>query len=149
MIPNATSTSIPLGAREKACRRSTYASFGKDGVTATVNAHGHLLQITRYFGNKPSGFFCVDLDDISDPYCVTKRMEDLQSRVADPHKGMRLRVGESDAEEAKDEIPKMKFLHNRWPRFIKRIPRFKLKVQYFISQNTVYQTYIFTSKDKS
>ncbi|KAK0760925.1 hypothetical protein N5P37_005866 [Trichoderma harzianum] len=72
---------IPFDAPIKARNRKTYASFGDDGLTATANAHGHLIQITRYFGNEPSGFICVDLPGTPDPFHVTNRMKELQSSV--------------------------------------------------------------------
>ncbi|KAL7945804.1 hypothetical protein V8C42DRAFT_321614 [Trichoderma barbatum] len=58
------SMSIFNNENEKMPRHSTYASFGDEGVTATANSHGHLLQIRRHFENEPSGFFCVDLPDV-------------------------------------------------------------------------------------
>ncbi|KAK4070281.1 hypothetical protein Trihar35433_4748 [Trichoderma harzianum] len=83
-------TSIPNKARKNARLRTTYSSFGQDGITATANAYGHLLQITQYFGNKPSGFVAVNLDDTEEPHFVKWRAHDLQQQSIDPTQGMRL-----------------------------------------------------------
>ncbi|KAM6484140.1 hypothetical protein HDV62DRAFT_357523 [Trichoderma sp. SZMC 28011] len=83
-------TSIPNKARRNARLRTTYSSFGQDGITATANAYGHLLQITQYFGNKPSGFVAVNLDDTEEPHFVKWRAHDLQQQSIDPTQGMRL-----------------------------------------------------------
>ncbi|KAL6890938.1 hypothetical protein GGI43DRAFT_425386 [Trichoderma evansii] len=143
--------SIPFEAQDKTRRRSTYASFGESGVTATANSYGHLLQITRYFGNKPSGFYCVDLKDVPEPYFVTQRMAHLQNHVANPFKGMRLDIESFNTSEARDKMPKLSFLNNRWPNFMTEtiFGKFNIEVQYFISKETVYQTYTFTSRDDS
>lgn len=87
-IPGA--TSIPDNARKNARLRTTYSSFGQDGTTATANAYGHLLQITQYFGNKPSGFVAVNLDETEEPHFVKWRAHDLQQQSIDPTQGMRL-----------------------------------------------------------
>ncbi|KAL7912207.1 hypothetical protein GGI35DRAFT_444719 [Trichoderma velutinum] len=83
-------TSIPDDAHRNARLRTTYNSFGEDGVTATANAYGHLLQITQYFGNKPSGFVAVNLDKTEEPHFVKWRAHDLQQQSIDPTQGMRL-----------------------------------------------------------
>ncbi|UKZ53649.1 hypothetical protein TrVGV298_007446 [Trichoderma virens] len=93
-LPNA--TSIPDDASEKARRRATYSSFGEDGLTATANAYGHLLQITQYFGNKPSGFVSVDIPTTTEPYFVSRRAHDLHRQSIDPTKGIRLLFEKAD-----------------------------------------------------
>ncbi|KAJ4855312.1 uncharacterized protein T069G_10870 [Trichoderma breve] len=143
--------------------RETYASFGEDGLTATANAHGHLIQITRYFGNEPSGFICVDLPEAPAPYYVTDRMKELQRFCEDSHKGMKLQLPEplnNESQEFEDDnqplddglkwgigkdIPKIQFYHDRWPSFIAQNLWLDFEVQYFISAKTVYQTYTFSS----
>lgn len=154
---------IPFDAPIKARNRETYASFGEDGLTATANAHGHLIQITRYFGNEPSGFICVDLPEAPEPYRVTERMKELQRSCEDTHRGMELQLPEpfnNESQEFDDEdqvlddglkwgigkdIPKLQFYHDRWPSFIAQNLWLDFEVQYFISAKTVYQTYTFGS----
>lgn len=144
-------TSIPFETEDKTRHRPAYASFGEDGLTATATAYGHLLQITQYFGNDPSGFYCVDLKDVLEPCWVTQRMEQLQGHIVDPSKGMRLEVESFNNSELTHEMPKLSFLNNRWPNFVTQTAAGNLKteIQYFIYQKTVYQTYTFTSRDKS
>ncbi|KAL7945809.1 hypothetical protein V8C42DRAFT_357450 [Trichoderma barbatum] len=87
-FPNA--TSIPDDTHKKARLRATYSSFGRNGLTATANAYGHLLQITQYFGNEPSGFISVDLPTTTEPQFVAHRVKDLDNQSIDPSKGIRL-----------------------------------------------------------
>lgn len=143
-------SSIPNDAPEEARLRATYASFGDDGVTATATAYGHLLQITRYFGNRPSGFFCIDLPHILEPYHVGSRTEQLQNSCSDPKDGMRLRFDDSEVDESweiHEEIPKMGFIQDRWPTFNTESSSFDIEIRYWISNKTVYQMYTFTLKD--
>ncbi|UKZ68575.1 uncharacterized protein TrAtP1_009600 [Trichoderma atroviride] len=137
--------------QDKARHRPTYASFGENGLTATATAYGHLLQITQYFGNDPSGFYCVDLKDVPEPYLVTQRMEHLQSYIVHPDKGMRLEVENFNTSELWDNIPKLSFPSNRWPKFESEAVsgNFSTEIQYFIHQKAVYQTYTFTSCGES
>lgn len=150
-MSNTSITSIPFEAQDKTRRRPTYASFGESGVTATANSYGNLLQITRYFGNKPSGFYRVDLKDVPEPCFVAQRMGHLQNLVANPLEGMRLDIKSFNTSEVRDKMPELSFLNNRWPNFIteKISGKFNTEVQYFISQETVYQAYTFTSRDES
>lgn len=146
---------MPSGAPRTASNRKTYASFGQDGLTATANAHGHLIQITRYFGNEPSGFICVDLPEISEPYHVTKRMKDLQRSCEDPNKGMKLQLREQPDDknqkvddlkwETRKSTQKIQFYQDRWPHFITHNKWLNAEVQYLISGRTVYQIYTFSS----
>jgi hypothetical protein len=147
-------TSIPDDAPEQARTRATYASFGDDGTTATANAYGHLLQITRYFGNKPSGFFCADIPSTPNPSLVEARMDYLQKSCQISTRGIRLLFNDPEdsgkwrVKTATDIMPKMAFLHDRWPSFTTQTSVFDLNIQYMISQGTVYQIYTFTLKEK-
>ncbi|EHK44774.1 hypothetical protein TRIATDRAFT_10221, partial [Trichoderma atroviride IMI 206040] len=147
-------TSIPHTAPKQARDRATYASFGDDGTTATANAHGHLLQITRYFGNKPSGFFCVDLPLAPEPCVIEARMNYLQESCQDATRGIRLFFDDSEnsarwrAKTGIDAMPKMAFLQDRWPSFTTQTSAFYLNIQYVISQGTVYQIYTYTLKEE-
>ncbi|QYT02618.1 hypothetical protein H0G86_009609 [Trichoderma simmonsii] len=147
---------IPFDAPIKARNRETYASFGEDGLTATANAHGHLIQITRYFGNEPSRFICVDLPEAPAPYYVTDRMKQLQKSCESSHVGMRIQLPEqldNENQELVDElnwgvgkdIPRIQFYQDRWPCFITKNPWLDSEVQYFLSSKTVYQTYTFSA----
>lgn len=144
-------TSIPVEAPLEARNRETYTSFGEDGVTASANAYGHLLQITRYFGNEPSGFFCVDLPDTSMPNCISFRKEDLEQLLQTSDDGMRLRFGESGNNEDWEAVgmPKRNFIRDRWPLFTTVTPRFNLDIWYHVSNGTVYQVYTFNLKEES
>lgn len=145
-------TSIPDESNADAHSYATYASFGDEGVTATANAHGNLLQITRYFGNTPSGFYCVDLPETPPPNLITERMNKLHDSYQDRNVGMRLEF--EDAEDREDWIvnnqssPKMKFIDDRWPLFITETPLFDLSIQYIISKKTIYQKYTFELKNE-
>ncbi|KAL7918470.1 hypothetical protein ACQKWADRAFT_323751 [Trichoderma austrokoningii] len=143
-------TSIPP-TMDKTRNRSTYASFGDDGVTATTTAYGHLLRISQYFGEAPFGFYSIDLNHALEPYCVARRLEQLQNHIADPDKGMRLEIGGLITPDAVDEIPSMSFLNNCWPKFVSKPTdrSFATEIQYFVSQKTVYQSYTFTFRDES
>lgn len=141
-------TSISDDKNDKARHHSTYASFGDEGVTATANSHGHLLQITRYFGKKVSRFFCVDLIDIPPPTSITRRMQKIQDCIGDPNRGMRLHIEHSEDVDpriwkANTEVPTLEFVHDRWPRFTTAAPKYNLSIQYIISEETVYQIYKF------
>ncbi|KAL7791914.1 hypothetical protein V8C37DRAFT_416623 [Trichoderma ceciliae] len=141
------STSIPDEAHEQARARKTHVSFGNDGVTATASAYGHLLQITRYIGNSPSGFFCVDLPKMPAPNFVTQRMACLEESSTNHQMGICLHLGSShDEGKSKRKMPEVNFVHDRWPCFINEDPAKDLRVQYIVSNKTVYQTYTLTLK---
>jgi hypothetical protein len=151
IMSTAGNTLISSETQDKARHRPAYASFGENGLTATATAYGHLLQITQYFGNDPSGFYCVDIKGVAEPYLVKERMEQLQSYVVHPDKGMRLEVESSSTSQLRNELPKLSFLNNRWPNFKSETAagNFETEIQYYISQKTVYQTYTFTSRDEA
>lgn len=138
---------------DKARHHSTYVSFGDEGVTATANSHGHLLQITRYFGNEIPRFFCVDLIDTPPPSSITDRMQKIQDYMREFDVGMKLHIehpGDVDPHiwKANTEIPILDFVHDRWPRFVAATPKFNLSIQYLISEKTVYQIYNFRFRQR-
>ncbi|KAL7788049.1 hypothetical protein V8C43DRAFT_323855 [Trichoderma afarasin] len=143
--------SLPDKAHQNVHGRKTYASFGKDGVTATANAYGHLIQMTRYFANEPSGFICVDLPETPCPYDVTKRMAELQSACESSDKGMKLdlNVENGNVWKINQEQPKLEFYHDRWPYFTTENTEITSEIHYFISGTTVYQTYTFATSKES
>ncbi|PTB66519.1 hypothetical protein BBK36DRAFT_1118914, partial [Trichoderma citrinoviride] len=101
-LPNA--VSIPDEAHEDARSRATYSSFGENGLTATANAYGHLLQITQYHEDVPSGFVSVDLETTEEPYFVAKRAHNLQRQSLDPSKGIRLLFEESNDKTPRPDV---------------------------------------------
>ncbi|KAL7912208.1 hypothetical protein GGI35DRAFT_309715 [Trichoderma velutinum] len=141
-------TSVSDGKSDKARHHSTSASFGDEGVTATANSHGHLLQISRYFGNEVSRLFCVDLTDILPPNSNTGRMQKIQHYIGDPDGELRSHIERPEELDprtwkANAEVPTLEFWHDRWPRFITATPKFDLSIQYIISEKIVYQIYNF------
>lgn len=95
-------TSIPDEADEQVRNRIAYASFGNEGLTATANAHGRLLQITRYFGEEqkkfanPSGFVCVEFAELPPPYFIVTRLARFESHTKSSKNGMRFEIKASD-----------------------------------------------------
>ncbi|KAK4070280.1 hypothetical protein Trihar35433_4747 [Trichoderma harzianum] len=150
MTTNQESPPISHDKNDKSRRHSTYASFGDEGVTATANSHGRLLQITRYFGNEVSKFFCVDFIDIPPPSSITShnRMQKIQGYMRDPDIGMKLHIEHPEDVDphiwkTNTKVPTLKFKHGRWPCFITATPKFNLSIQYLISEKIVYQIYKF------
>lgn len=144
-------TSIPDESNADVHSYATYASFGDEGVTATANAYGNLLQFTRYFGNEPSGFYCVDLPDTPPPYLTALRLDKLRASYQDRNAGMRLEFEKSEGSEDWTvnikPPPIMKFIDDRWPLFVAETPLFNLNIQYTISKKTIYQQYSFELKN--
>ena len=145
-------TSIPSGASEQARQRKTYASFGNDGVTASVNAYGNLMQITRYFhkeSNDPSGFFCAEFSEIRHayPYHALERLRDITSASGNPYNGMYLRLGGTTLHDNK--APHLSFVHNRWPCFEQQSSAMDYTIQYLVHGKTVYQMYTFQLDEKA
>ena len=127
---------------DKARKRMTYASFGNDGVTASANAHGNLLQLTRYFGEaskEASGFFCAEFSTqaCASPYYPEERLEDLNWAIANPNSGTRLQVYNPDVKPIRK--PQVSFVGYRWPCFESESSKLPLSVQYVVNENTVYQ----------
>ncbi|OAL43441.1 hypothetical protein IQ07DRAFT_292340 [Pyrenochaeta sp. DS3sAY3a] len=93
----------------------SYASFGDNGTTVSVNTYGHIMQISRYFGYGSSGFFCADLCSHWAPYYVQRRMDQILEASKLPNKGFRI-----DFVDWTDDLsePSMGFMYDRWPRFI-------------------------------
>ncbi|KAK1461640.1 hypothetical protein CMEL01_14594 [Colletotrichum melonis] len=137
-----TGLAIPTEANMEARQRETYASFGHEGITATANAYGNLMQITRYIGessHNPSGFIRAELTHYDpDGYRgrVTQHANGLASVSARPNDGVHLRL--QDREILGNNLPEISFIQNRWPRFQSSTGH---DVQYFISKETVFQVY--------
>lgn len=120
-------------------RSESYASFGKDGITATVNAHGRILQISRYFGCGRSGFFCVDLRRTPEPYFVEWRADTLFSRITDPEVGLGL-----SATYQEQVTPQHDFVDDHWPRYNFKIENLSVDLRYSIKDDMIVQNYSIT-----
>lgn len=80
-------------------------------------------------------------------------MDYLQKSCHNATHGIRLffdDVGSANSAKwiAVDSVPKMTFVQDRWPSFATQTSTFYLKIQYVVSQGTVYQMYTFTLKEK-
>ena len=146
-------------------RAHTYASFGDDGLTVSINAYGHTMQISRYLSFGYSGFLCVD-SQYPPPYYVQDRMEKLLESSRDPRRGIRLDIVDWNT------FPSFSFgfMYDRWPRYVLNqtgsskselnsavspvknswspiespvieTPGCSLSIQYYCSENTVIQKY--------
>ncbi|KAJ8117191.1 hypothetical protein OPT61_g1549 [Boeremia exigua] len=92
-----------------------YASFGDSGTTASVNAYGHLMQISQYLGVGSSGFFCVELEGCPQSYAVKSRMDYLWRLSNESDKGIRLDVVDWTKFR---RLPVLGFMYDRWPRYV-------------------------------
>ncbi|PVH95172.1 hypothetical protein DM02DRAFT_507661, partial [Periconia macrospinosa] len=127
--------------RERAEERQSYVSFGEDGTTVSINSYGHIMQISRFLGYGRSGFFCADSENISEPYYVQSRMEELMDLAQNPSEGIGLDF--QDLVYSDKDKPSVEFIYDRWPRFElpnANIP--KMSIQYFCNQGTVFQKYV-------
>lgn len=114
----------------------TFASFGENGTTASVNAYGNIMQITKYLGIGKSGFFCIDLPEQYDPWFVTGRAQNLLDISTDDSQGIGLIIPEFPKEK-----PCLGFVHNRWPRYKYETEHLYISVEYTIRDGVVIQKY--------
>ncbi|KAF2135668.1 uncharacterized protein K452DRAFT_346780 [Aplosporella prunicola CBS 121167] len=167
-IPEEWITQIPRSFQKNSKNRKSYISFGSKGTTASVNAYGHIMQISRYLGYGRSGFFSADIEGTKMPYLVDARKRDLMDHVKDPSKGFRLDLSGVFAglEDCERCTPSVAFLHDCWPLFktqqghehqanqdrkayqlhhqiqTTNKPHFtKLYIQYFCHHGTIFQRY--------
>jgi hypothetical protein len=91
----------------------TYASFGNNGITVSVNAYGHIMQMSRYLGFGCSGFLCVD-SQYNPPYWVQSRMRDILASSRMPDQGLRLDIMDWSG----IDILSSGFMYDRWPRYV-------------------------------
>lgn len=153
----------PGYSRETEPKSHSYASFGDgEGTTVSVNAYGHIMQISRYFGFGSSGLFCVDQEDTPQPYYVVSRMEQLMYLSQSPGLGLRLRF--QGLQVSSQQPPVVGFMYDQWPRYVfdsvSDTPRdsknpqpdasneaasiirsFDLSIQYYCELGTVFQQY--------
>lgn len=118
-------------------------SFGDSGTTATVNAYGQLVQITRYLGVGQSGFFSVDHQKTPEPWAIARRLSALLEARNVPRGGIGLWL------DLPDEVrPELEFVYSRWPRFTAEIDGLEIFLQYVINGGTVIQEYTLTRSRK-
>jgi|SRR5690242_9030775 len=104
----------PLGPSSAAKGPHPYAPLGKDGITASANVYGHIMQMSRFLGVGLSGFLCVD-PNLPKPYYVNDRMADLINLSKDSQRGFRLDPVDSTQFR---RPPLMGFMYDRWPRYV-------------------------------
>lgn len=128
--------------------RSSIYSFGDEGVTASVSASGRLLQMTRYFAGKKSGF-CVDDPYFSDPYFVVARLEQLLSNGAD--RDSTVGIGPRLPSEDFHKSPCFsEFVHDRWPCFTMKVEGLvDVTIYYVVYKGIIYQTFEFRKWPKN
>lgn len=155
---------IPQDAAPKALTRPTYFSFGDNGTTATVNAYGRILQISKFSEHARSGFFCVDLPSMAEPYYVKRRMKNIIDLIDEPAAGIGIdwdHTFETTGDAIRDK-PTVEFIDDRWPllvfeqsqyfeyptrssqRFSPGSFRSRLSLQYLCNGGTIFQRYVLT-----
>ncbi|KAK7539815.1 uncharacterized protein J3D65DRAFT_693521, partial [Phyllosticta citribraziliensis] len=127
---------------------NTYISFGDNSTTSTVTSYGKILQITKYFGIGASGFFTVDLPDMTTgvwtPLKSEPRTERLLERSADPSQGLGL-----SEPSIQDRAPRLRFADDRWPYFEFETQSFSMILQYSILEDIVVQNYVLRARTQS
>ncbi|EXF79749.1 hypothetical protein CFIO01_10209 [Colletotrichum fioriniae PJ7] len=115
-----------------------YASFGDDGVTATVNAYGDLMQFSSFLGVGHSGVFSADHRSIDEPYWVRDRAEQLLKMRRDRDReeiAYGLRVPNIPPQQCRA----VGYVHDRWPRYEFDDGNLKATIQWTVHQKTVLQ----------
>lgn len=105
---------LPSKSRDKMKGPQAYVSFGDEGTTASINAFGHIMQISQFARYGSSGFVCADAG-YERPYWVTDRMRHLMKAATDPEQGLRLDLVEW---KKLHNVPSLGYMHDRWPRYI-------------------------------
>ncbi|KAK8188404.1 uncharacterized protein BKA78DRAFT_297938 [Phyllosticta capitalensis] len=124
--------------RTRSLRNNSYASFGNDGTTATVNGYGKILQISKYFGCGRSGFFCVDAPYQDEPWFIRYRADNLFSNFTAARYGFGLYT------EQTHEIPHHDFVDDQWPRFSLKTDQLSVDLEYAIKNGMIIQNYSIT-----
>ncbi|PSN70710.1 hypothetical protein BS50DRAFT_673479 [Corynespora cassiicola Philippines] len=134
--------SIPEKADPVARNARTYFSFGEEGVTASVNSKGDLIQVTRFLGTGRSGLFSVDSWATDEPFFVVDRMEQLVNYVS---------IGpylEDSIDAFRDLVASnisSGFIRDRWPHFTAETEKLALESSFFVHNNGVYIQDTYTS----
>ncbi|OHE95463.1 hypothetical protein CORC01_09196 [Colletotrichum orchidophilum] len=123
-----------------------FASFGDNGVTATVNAYGDLMQFSNYLGVSDSGIFSADHRDIDEPYWVGDRAEQLLEMRRDRRR-MRVSYGLRIPIINLEQCRLLGYVHDRWPRYeVEDEPLGpKLTTQWMVHEKTILQQCLITN----
>lgn len=124
--------------------QETHASFGDDGVTATVNACGDLMQFSRYLEAGSSGIFCADHMNTNEPYSVQERAEDLLLLSRDKSR-QRFTYGLRILGISMNNCRHLGYVHDRWPRYEVEDKNLRLTIQWMVHEKTVLQECIITN----
>lgn len=124
--------------------QDTHASFGDHGVTATINACGHLMQFSRYLDAGSSGIFCADHTTTNEPYFVQERAEDLLHLSRDKSR-QRFTYGLRVQGISMKNCHHLGYVHDRWPRYEVEDKSLKLTIQWMVREKTVLQQCIITN----
>src|SRR5690606_18406769 len=119
---------------DEAPNPTTHASFGDNGLTASVSAYGELMQFARYLGAGRSGVFSLDYYWTPEPSEIQARAEALQSRCTDQDG---LRYGTQFEGLSPPQPPALRFVHNRWPRYEYDAGNFNMAIQYIVHDETL------------
>lgn len=145
-IPSSAGLPIGISWRDEGLfhGQESYSSLGEKGTTASVNAYGSILQISRYLGVGTSGIYCAD-PCINEPWYLRERMQQLLELSTDPDGGFGLCL-DPDLVSSK---PRLQFLHNRWPRYTHNIGDLSVSIQYYANRGTIIQQYLFNRTQTS
>ncbi|KAF4782917.1 hypothetical protein HER10_EVM0004261 [Colletotrichum scovillei] len=114
------------------------ASFGDDGVTATVNAYGDLMQFSSFLGVGHSGVFSADHRIIDEPYWVRDRAEQLLKMRQDRDRE-ELIYGLRVPNITPEKCQAVGYVHDRWPRYEFDDGNLKVTMQWMVHEKTVLQ----------
>jgi hypothetical protein len=117
-------------------------------VTASVNAFGDLMQFSSFLGAGTSGIFAADHSKMDEPYWVLGRMNDLLDLSNSPNiaeTGYGLRIPGLQ----RNQLPRLSYLCDRWPRFEFTDGDLTAKIQWMIRDKTVLQQCLITNEDSA
>ncbi|KAF4847399.1 hypothetical protein CGCSCA4_v005697 [Colletotrichum siamense] len=124
--------------------QETHASFGDNGVTATVNACGDLMQFSSYLDAGNSGIFCADHRTTNEPYSVQERAEDLFLLSRDRSR-QRCTYGLRVSGVNMKNCRHLGYVHDRWPRYEVKDKNLKVTIQWMVREKVVLQQCIITN----
>ncbi|KAG5746921.1 hypothetical protein H9Q70_010392 [Fusarium xylarioides] len=122
--------------------REIYYSFGDDGLTATVDANGFLLQMSRYFPDREHNTgYCIDAPDTDKPFLVASRIQQLYARATGTYSPVSIGPSIDFELDLIDPQPP-EFTHDRWPNFVSISEEgVILSTQYLVSDHTLFRTW--------
>ncbi|KAH8777643.1 hypothetical protein F5883DRAFT_236440 [Diaporthe sp. PMI_573] len=124
---------------------SHHASFGANGTTASISQYGDVMQITQYLGKGSSGMFCMDHTEVSDPYYVVSRAQELQSLSLSSSYGAHTFGMLMDCRPT-EGIPSVKWLNWKWPRYEWETGDMHIVFQYMVHEGVVLQQLLFQNR---